>query len=111
MPKRGTAMPGGRSNSARPAKAWTQWHDQAACAELSSRLFYGHESESQAERTTREESALAVCETCPVLSPCRAHAMNLPEMYGVWGGTTEAHRKGERRWSRAQRYDEARRAS
>ena len=111
MPKRGTAMPGGRSNSARPAKAWTQWHDQAACTDLSSRLFYGHESESPAEKATREETALAVCGTCPVRNPCRTHAMNLPEMYGVWGGTTEAHRKGARRWSRARQYDDARCAS
>ena len=99
MPKRGTAMPGLRTKSALVAKEWTHWHEDAACAGESSLLFYGRDTETAVERHARERAALAVCERCPVRSPCREHATNLPEPYGVWGGTTEAHRKSTRRLS------------
>lgn len=111
MPKRGTAMPGLRTKSALAAKEWTHWHEHAACAGQSSSLFYGHETETAVERHARERAAIAVCERCPVRSACREHAMELPESYGVWGGTTEAHRRNTRRLSTACLCDKSGRAS
>ncbi|SDR90652.1 WhiB family transcriptional regulator [Actinopolymorpha singaporensis] len=111
MPKRRRAILGGRSNTSRPPKAWTRWHEYAACADVPSHLFYGRESESAAERAAREAAATAVCARCPVRSQCEAHAINLPEPYGVWGGTTEASRRNHRQWARTHAYSEATRAS
>ena len=31
--------------------------------------------------------------TCPVLAQCRAHALQVREPYGVWGGMTEDERE------------------
>ncbi|WP_092654943.1 WhiB family transcriptional regulator [Actinopolymorpha singaporensis] len=111
MPNRRRAVPGGRNNTARRAAAWTRWHEYAACVGQPSGLFYGRESETAAERVAREQTALAVCERCPVRRQCRAHAMTLPETYGVWGGTTEAHRRKSRHWSKGQPFDTSGRAS
>ncbi|QKT11580.1 WhiB family transcriptional regulator [Rhodococcus sp. W8901] len=30
--------------------------------------------------------------TCPVLTPCRSHALHGPERFGIWGGTTPTER-------------------
>ncbi|MDP9403226.1 MAG: WhiB family transcriptional regulator [Actinomycetota bacterium] len=39
--------------------------------------------------------ALAVCFACPVQAPCRAYALDHGEL-GVWGGTTDRHRREQR---------------
>ena len=36
--------------------------------------------------------AKAICNRCPKLASCRAHALNTRERHGVWGGLTEAER-------------------
>jgi WhiB family redox-sensing transcriptional regulator len=41
--------------------------------------------------------AKAACNTCPVLTECRAHVLALPHAeVGVWGGMTEMERRMER---------------
>ncbi|GAA2760919.1 WhiB family transcriptional regulator [Actinopolymorpha rutila] len=111
MPKRRRAIPGGRGNTSRPPKAWTRWHEDAACADLPSQLFYGHETENSADRAAREAAATAVCEQCPVRCQCEAHAVTMPEPYGVWGGTTEASRRNHRHRVVAPAYGKTTRAS
>ena len=65
------------------------WRLRAACAGRSPNLWFpeggGH------SRATQE--ALAICRTCPVLMDCAEHALAEPELYGIWGGTTETQRK------------------
>ncbi|SDR71315.1 WhiB family transcriptional regulator [Actinopolymorpha singaporensis] len=73
------------------------WHLEAACVHAPDGLFYGPEGEKPPERLAREARALEFCAACPVLEPCRTHALALPETYGVWGGTTEANRNAVRR--------------
>lgn len=73
------------------------WHLEAACVRAPEGLFYGPEGEKPPERLAREARALEFCAACPVLDPCRMHALALPETYGVWGGTTEANRNAVRR--------------
>lgn len=73
------------------------WHLEAACVRAPDGLFYGPEGEKPPERLAREAWALEFCAACPVLEPCRMHALALPETYGVWGGTTEANRNAVRR--------------
>ncbi len=43
----------------------------------------------------REEAAKRVCARCPVVMPCRAHALAVREPYGVWGGMSAAERDEE----------------
>ena len=43
----------------------------------------------------REAAAKQVCARCPVVDPCRAHALSVREPYGVWGGMSEAERDEE----------------
>ncbi|MFE4924331.1 WhiB family transcriptional regulator [Streptomyces sp. NPDC056661] len=68
----------------------TDWHQDAACAGLDMGLFFpthrGHAA-----------IALAICGSCPVIRRCRDHAEQLPESFGIWGGTTA----GGRGWSHA----------
>ncbi|WP_375547174.1 WhiB family transcriptional regulator [Micromonospora chalcea] len=51
----------------------------------------------EAGDTTRE--ALAICGTCPHEHACRAwaHAQPTSTLYGIWGGTTHADRKHDRK--------------
>jgi WhiB family redox-sensing transcriptional regulator len=59
-------------------------------------LFFGIEGERVADRDRREQVALTYCVSCPVVDVCREHAMAVPEVYGVWGGRSEAERAAER---------------
>lgn len=42
--------------------------------------------------TEGEAAAVAVCDACPIRVECRAAAIKIPGLAGVWGGTTEAER-------------------
>ncbi|MGO4205435.1 WhiB family transcriptional regulator [Rhodococcus sp. TAF43] len=37
-------------------------------------------------------AGVSICMTCPVLTPCRSHALHGPERFGIWGGTTPTER-------------------
>lgn len=56
-------------------------------------LFFHPEGERGAARAAREAAAKAICGRCPVLGPCRDHALAAREPYGVWGGLSEAERE------------------
>ena len=53
----------------------------------------GAAHDEQAARRNRDGAAKAVCIACPVLEPCREHALRVREPYGVWGGMTEDERE------------------
>ena len=40
----------------------------------------------------REAQAKAVCFECPAMVACRAHALQVHEPYGIWGGLSEGER-------------------
>jgi WhiB family redox-sensing transcriptional regulator len=73
------------------------WQDAAACKFTGWVLFYGPDGERQPERDIREKAAKEMCAGCPVLAPCRDHALSRPEKDGWWGGMSEDERKSERR--------------
>ena len=79
-----------------PEQSW-DWQTQAACRSGPRDLFFGPEGEKPAEREYREARALEICGGCPVREACRRHAIQVPETYGVWGGTTEGVRAVARR--------------
>jgi WhiB family redox-sensing transcriptional regulator len=90
-----STRPGGRRLIV--VEPFLEWHEQAACCDEPAELFYGPEGESQHERLARESRAVAICNRCPVRTPCQKHALKRPEPYGVWGGTTESSRSATRR--------------
>lgn len=93
------------SRKARPASRalldmWS-WQQDAACRELPVEMFVGPEGETPTQRRRREAAAVEICASCPVRVDCLNHALEQPEWYGVWGGTTESERAAERRRRRA----------
>lgn len=80
-----------RYRNLEPTSDFWEWRDRAACIGHED-LFYSAEDESKGERRRKEDRAKAVCETCPVLDTCRTFALESEELYGVWGGLTEAER-------------------
>ena len=62
------------------------WQDQGACYGIDPEIFFP---------TTEEEAGLALahCGVCGVRDMCLAWAIRSGERYGVWGGTTEQHRR------------------
>jgi WhiB family transcriptional regulator, redox-sensing transcriptional regulator len=77
---------------------WT-WQHRARCLTVGPALFFGPDRERGARREEREREAKRICADCPVLEPCRSHALRVREPYGIWGGLTELER--ERRYRRA----------
>lgn len=73
------------------ADLW-EWQLRGACRGVDSSLFFHPEGERGPSRTARENAAKAVCGRCPVVDPCRAHALATREPYGVWGGMSESER-------------------
>lgn len=67
------------------------WADYGMCRALPD-LFYNSEDEARSTRRRKEAAAKKLCGRCPVIEACRRHAMDQRELYGVWGGMTEAER-------------------
>lgn len=70
------------------------WEQYAACRGADTSLFFGPVGfEPKRERTAREGAAKELCSRCPVIEPCRRHALVTGEVFGVWGGLGEAERR------------------
>lgn len=67
-----------------------EWMENAACRGRTT-LFFGIAGERPERRIRREADARKLCESCPVLLPCRAKARNGREN-GFWGAETEEER-------------------
>jgi WhiB family transcriptional regulator, redox-sensing transcriptional regulator len=64
------------------------WIDEASCRggdPAVIRLFFPDKGGSL-------QRAKAVCADCPVRIPCLEHALERPELQGIWGGATEPER-------------------
>jgi WhiB family redox-sensing transcriptional regulator len=59
---------------------------------MDSAFFFHPDGERGPARASRERRAKAVCESCPVMEPCRRHALAAGEPYGIWGGLSESER-------------------
>jgi WhiB family redox-sensing transcriptional regulator len=86
------------------AETW-QWQMHAACRDLSTSRFFHPDNERGNAREKREQRAKEICQRCPVMWECRAHALRADEPYGVWGGLGErerweliSQRRGHRRF-------------
>ena len=70
------------------------WQDGTqACLGVRSTLFFqdGRGDSTWARR------AKELCQTCPLIEPCREYAITYDEHFGVWGGMSERQRRVERR--------------
>ena len=61
------------------------WADSAACKGRISLFFPANRTENERSKASR---ALAICNTCAVLKPCRTYALGANERFGIWGGLT-----------------------
>ena len=76
------------------ADLW-DWQLEGLCRRENPDVFFHPEGERGPARSGREEAAKQVCARCPVVDPCRAHALAAREPYGVWGGMSESERDEE----------------
>lgn len=74
-----------------------QWQDDAACRNHDSELFFDSDNERGELRARREQAAKKICAACPVRAECLRFAESGPEVFGVWGGTTQRERTMRRR--------------
>ena len=70
-----------------------KWMDDAACRETDPDLFYP-------ESAVANKDAKKVCQTCSVVTQCLEYALDHPEEWGIWGGTSQEERKVMRRRGR-----------
>lgn len=71
-----------------------EWQFRAACRGPQSAVFFPPPTpERRDEKRFREDSAKAICKTCPVQSPCLDYALSIREQHGIWGGLSEAERR------------------
>ena len=72
----------------------TDWRERAACLEFPAVLFFGlDDTESSAERRSREDRAKTICDGCDVRQQCLEYSLATREPYGIWGGLTEVERR------------------
>jgi WhiB family redox-sensing transcriptional regulator len=76
----------------RPVADEWEWQYQGSCRDLPSEMFFHPDGERGPRRRNRENTAKAICATCPVIAACRAHALAVQEPYGIWGGLSEDDR-------------------
>jgi WhiB family transcriptional regulator, redox-sensing transcriptional regulator len=78
------------------------WQHRAACHDLDPELFFPIGTSEAAMRQAR--LAKTVCARCPVHVECLRWALASGQDFGVWGGLSEAERRGvRRRMARASR--------
>jgi WhiB family redox-sensing transcriptional regulator len=69
------------------------WQGQAACRGADPEVFFMGENERGTRKRLHEEQAKSVCALCPVKQACLDWAVDVGEMFGVWGGTTPGERQ------------------
>ena len=96
-----SARPAMRRFTAETRSAFSDggWQLHASCRGTSTDTFYPPENSRGNTRRLNERPAKRVCESCPVLVPCRRYAVDAQEPHGIWGGTTPEERVELRRAS------------
>lgn len=63
-----------------------EWQDRALCLQGNPEAFYPTEQREVG-------AAKRVCRSCKVITECLDYALAHNEVYGVWGGLSEAERR------------------
>lgn len=79
--------------SGRSFLAVADWRSRARCRSESADAFYPPENEKGNARRLRVLRAKQICQSCPVLEPCRRYAIDTEEPHGIWGATTPEDRE------------------
>jgi WhiB family redox-sensing transcriptional regulator len=74
------------------AEHW-EWQYKGLCRKVDPEVFFPPDSERGPKRLRRELDAKRYCQSCPVLTQCREHALQMHEPYGIWGGMTARERE------------------
>ncbi len=69
-----------------------EWQLFGACRGMDTAMFFHPASERDPAKSRRINQAKTVCNSCPVISECRTHALEAREPYGIWGGMSEDER-------------------
>jgi WhiB family redox-sensing transcriptional regulator len=69
-----------------------EWQLDAACRGMDSDIFFHPKAERDVARERRITRAKAICQSCPAIRECLAHALRMREPYGIWGGLSEGER-------------------
>lgn len=76
----------------RPIADEWEWQYKGLCRTVDPEMFFLDHGDRAQTKRKKELKAIKICQACPVISECLAHALKVPEMYGVWGGTTVEQR-------------------
>ena len=76
----------------RPVADEWEWQYQGACKNVDPEIFFLEHGDRASTKIRKQEKALTICRTCPVIQQCLKHALSVPELYGVWGGMTADQR-------------------
>jgi len=76
----------------RPVYEEWVWQESANCREEENSLFFLEPHARGRAKNKQELAAKKICRSCPVINECLAHALSVPEYFGVWGGTTADER-------------------
>jgi WhiB family redox-sensing transcriptional regulator len=80
------------STALKPIADQWEWQFEGACNGADSESFFLEPNQRGDSKRTKENKAIALCNTCPVKKQCLEHALSVPEIYGVWGGINEENR-------------------
>jgi WhiB family redox-sensing transcriptional regulator len=81
-----------------------EWQQEGNCIDLPNEVMFLEirKTDTEGRTYTRELSgrerskaiqlAVSYCTGCPVKIQCQRHALSVPEVFGVWGGTTPEQR-------------------
>ncbi|MEU5893311.1 WhiB family transcriptional regulator [Streptomyces sp. NPDC047461] len=73
------------------------WRERAACRDVDPDLFFPIGTAGLT--LVQIDEAKAVCARCPVRERCLRWALDVGQVEGIWGGTTESERRATRRRS------------
>ena len=68
------------------------WVTNGACRGLPTEWWFSEQGANGVFRT-----AQAICQSCPVLDPCRDYGLAHSSLVGTWGGTSHRQRRLLRR--------------
>ncbi|WP_328349781.1 WhiB family transcriptional regulator [Streptomyces sp. NBC_00445] len=74
----------------------TYWRERAACLRVDPDLFFPIGTGGLT--LEQVDAAKAVCGRCAVVQQCLDWAVQVGQVEGVWGGTTESERRAMRRY-------------
>jgi WhiB family transcriptional regulator, redox-sensing transcriptional regulator len=69
-----------------------EWQQRGNCVNEDTELFFLEDNARMGTKQRAEQAAKSVCLGCPVVNECLSHALNVPEVHGVWGGKSAEER-------------------